>query len=269
MKRKFSVGDKLASGTIVSIPNDRPGFYNVQCDLCGLVRLKQTNKTGCRECNKKNRKKKKYNVGDRVPAGIVVGDSNQSGKYLIRCDKCGYVRKTQATTSKCRGCYSKNRIKYAKGSKIDGILIKDVNRDGGHPKILISCKQCKKDVWKTPSSMSSVCKKCKDYNLSLKMHNKNVVKKISSYKNSAKKRKYLWEIENSFAQDLFESECFYCGHSPSPLNGIDRKNNSIGYTVENCVSCCKKCNIAKSNMEYDEWETWINRISEFRNRMEK
>ncbi|MFZ2937660.1 MAG: hypothetical protein WA066_03025 [Candidatus Omnitrophota bacterium] len=59
-------------------------------------------------------------------------------------------------------------------------------------------------------------------------------------------------------------ECHYCG---SPIiwvkyntgkNGsaynLDRKNSNMGYTLENVVVCCKKCNRAKSNQyTHDEW----------------
>jgi hypothetical protein len=35
---------------------------------------------------------------------------------------------------------------------------------------------------------------------------------------------------------------------------LDRKDNSIGYSKENCVVCCKRCNIAKSShFTYEEW----------------
>jgi hypothetical protein len=35
---------------------------------------------------------------------------------------------------------------------------------------------------------------------------------------------------------------------------LDRKNNNIGYTLQNCVVCCFRCNRAKNNsFTYDEW----------------
>ena len=48
------------------------------------------------------------------------------------------------------------------------------------------------------------------------------------------------------------------------VNGIDRKNNSTGYSVLNCVSCCKTCNFAKKNMSYKDFIGYLNRVSEFR-----
>jgi hypothetical protein len=35
---------------------------------------------------------------------------------------------------------------------------------------------------------------------------------------------------------------------------LDRKDNVIGYTKENCVVCCTRCNYGKSfSFSYDEW----------------
>jgi len=63
------------------------------------------------------------------------------------------------------------------------------------------------------------------------------------------------------------SKCFYCGTKVTwephvnPHKGIrgsayhlDRKDNSLGYSKENCVVCCPRCNRAKSNhFTYEEW----------------
>jgi len=44
-------------------------------------------------------------------------------------------------------------------------------------------------------------------------------------------------------------------------NGIDRIDSDGGYTPDNIVACCKKCNIAKSDMTTDDFLAWIRRIS--------
>lgn len=42
------------------------------------------------------------------------------------------------------------------------------------------------------------------------------------------------------------NECHYCGDSLPPAGfGLDRKDNDLGYTFENCVPCCIGCNSAK------------------------
>lgn len=53
-------------------------------------------------------------------------------------------------------------------------------------------------------------------------------------------------------------ECYYCGdfvkwmphrksNNPFVYN-LDRKNNTLGYTKENCVVCCPTCNKLKSTL---------------------
>lgn len=43
-------------------------------------------------------------------------------------------------------------------------------------------------------------------------------------------------------------------------NGIDRKNSSEGYTLGNSLPCCRVCNRAKSDMDYEEFKQWIKDI---------
>jgi len=94
---------------------------------------------------------------------------------------------------------------------------------------------------------------------------------FSSYKRSAKDRNIEFLITKEQAKVLFETNCFYCGIVPTvsythsnlsgnyAWNGIDRKDNSKGYTIENCVACCKMCNFAKSNHSIEDFTTWIKR----------
>jgi hypothetical protein len=47
------------------------------------------------------------------------------------------------------------------------------------------------------------------------------------------------------------------------INGIDRADNALGYTVENSVSCCKICNIAKRDLTIEEFIFWGKRLGKF------
>ena len=56
-------------------------------------------------------------------------------------------------------------------------------------------------------------------------------------------------------------ECHYCGstlkRNPYKCSGyyLDRKDNNLGYSVTNCVTCCPRCNAAKSDhFTYEEWK---------------
>jgi hypothetical protein len=46
-------------------------------------------------------------------------------------------------------------------------------------------------------------------------------------------------------------------------NGIDRQNNELGYTIENCVPCCGDCNEMKMDRTVEEFLTHIKKITVF------
>lgn len=48
--------------------------------------------------------------------------------------------------------------------------------------------------------------------------------------------------------------CEYCGDVIGPGgHGVDRIDSSKGYMLGNIVTCCKRCNAAKSDMPLSEW----------------
>jgi hypothetical protein len=93
-----------------------------------------------------------------------------------------------------------------------------------------------------------------------------------SYKRSAQKRKHIFSLTRSRFDSLIVRDCFYCGASPGTtpfkgkysqkysFNGVDRKNPKKGYTVRNCVPCCKTCNFGKANQNQRRFYLWIGRV---------
>lgn len=100
-----------------------------------------------------------------------------------------------------------------------------------------------------------------------------------SYIYHAKERDIDFKLSLEELIDISSNNCAYCNKQPSQLyqildaktkkvrsgipfyyNGIDRVNNSIGYTKENCVACCKQCNRCKGKMTLAEFKTWIKAI---------
>ncbi len=71
---------------------------------------------------------------------------------------------------------------------------------------------------------------------------------------------------------LSEQKCHYCGSQHSNkcvveggngeflYNGLDRRNNKLGYTIDNVAPCCKICNVAKSVMSEKEFFEWIKQV---------
>jgi hypothetical protein len=64
---------------------------------------------------------------------------------------------------------------------------------------------------------------------------------------TAKQRGLSHELTEGAYLRLTGSECVYCGCDPA--NGVDRWNQSLGYTAANCLPCCKPCNSRKSAYE--------------------
>lgn len=96
---------------------------------------------------------------------------------------------------------------------------------------------------------------------------------LTNYKRNAKRRGYCWELTEDQAAELFAGDCHYCGAKPVETqeasrynwtrNGIDRVNNTQGYTEENCVSCCKTCNSMKKTLSKVEFLEHVQRILDF------
>ena len=98
---------------------------------------------------------------------------------------------------------------------------------------------------------------------------------IKEYKQSAKTRKLDWALSDDAALSIIESNCYYCGDTPSKVtvppgrsvsveyvyNGIDRKDSSLGYVPENIVPCCTRCNYAKRNYSHDDFISMCRKVA--------
>lgn len=98
-----------------------------------------------------------------------------------------------------------------------------------------------------------------------------------AYQASAEKRNLAFSLTHDDFHNLLFQRCFYCNVEPLACfsrktlsseeqvlkwNGIDRVNSALGYELENCVTCCKVCNAAKTDMNVDEFIAWGKRLGE-------
>lgn len=91
----------------------------------------------------------------------------------------------------------------------------------------------------------------------------------------AKKRNYKWDLTKEQVKILTKQNCYYCGMLPNQTgiskfpngnyiyNGLDRTDNTKGYTIDNVVPCCIKCNHAKWTLGIEEFKLHIKKIYEY------
>ncbi len=90
------------------------------------------------------------------------------------------------------------------------------------------------------------------------LDSRTISAKYAMYKHAANKRGYSFEINKEEFKNLLQNECVYCGLTPAV--GVDRKDNSIGYTFENSVSCCNWCNRMKLDKSCEDFIEHCKRI---------
>lgn len=96
----------------------------------------------------------------------------------------------------------------------------------------------------------------------------------NSYKfKCALKRGLEFDISELQFAVLTSAPCRYCGAAPSQLagreasygrylyNGLDRLNNSAGYTLDNVAPCCGHCNSAKSSQSVADFYAQVELVT--------
>lgn len=176
------------------------------CDIArGCFTICKDDKMSCDECLEKTR--------------IV-----ETKLYTKRKEMTQILQRTTHTTKRvCTQCgkdYVKFTTRYGKESLI--------------------CSECSSNQAKQDEKRKDRVRNYKEENF------KNLAKYYKNYVKKASEKNRDITIDFEAFTKLVTSACHYCKHlSDSETNGIDRVDNSKGYTSENCVSCCWKCNRIK------------------------
>lgn len=98
---------------------------------------------------------------------------------------------------------------------------------------------------------------------------------LRDIKAQAKKRGLLMTISDEEVKNLTGMCCHYCGSEPANTlirgcekfvyNGIDRIDSALGYESGNVISACGICNLAKKNLSYNMFKSWIKKAYEWQN----
>lgn len=153
----------------------------------------------------------------------------------------------------CKECINEKRRKNYELSKDKEISIPLPT--------LKKCPNCQKELIlnrdnfyyrSTVGTFASFCKACSSRKRSKKgrapkgIFTPEVKAKtlLSRYKRLDSKKKLETDLSMEFLINCVGAECTYCKF---PATGIDRIDNSVGHTDNNCVPCCYECNIARNN----------------------
>ena len=116
------------------------------------------------------------------------------------------------------------------------------------------------------------------WSISCGCYNKEVVSKrpyeslYNSLRRTSRERGKTCALTyNQFLTFVKKTACHYCGNpvvwtkNSMRFNGygynLDRKDNTQGYSKENCVVCCKVCNRMKYTLSLAEFTTHIKKIA--------
>ena len=219
-------------------------------------------------------------------------DSIGNKKWKKICPNCGnivfystkiYMEISIKNNRGCKKCNSFKKNKYV-GMKFGSLTIikqyNDISPCGsGIIKIDYKCDCGYIGINKRIGSVKrqKMCLSCKRRNkFKILLNGETAFNTLlSNYKKSAKLRGYLFNLTEEEFRKLTKQRCFYCGKEPSykikqkstgvdyVYNGVDRKNNNEGYSVENSVSCCGVCNVLKRKLSVREFLDHIKRIYEY------
>lgn len=178
-----------------------------------------------------------------------------------------------------------SHCKYKEGQRFGSFTIEDYCQET--KKYVVKC-DCGTRTFAKGNAMAVGrhlrCKSCAATRKSLTTHlpNNLALKNFvfRNYSRAAKNRGYEFTLTKESFFSLLAGRCYYCGRLPTMsisslwwgkgkpgsiervfvYNGVDRVDNNLGYTEDNCVSCCKICNNSKSTLGLEEWKNWIKEV---------
>ena len=225
-------------------------------------------------------------------AGYIKKSMRQ---VLVKC-KCGVqvvkllasIRAGSTNSCGMLSCRTKTspllKKKFVKGQKVTDFFYyvdEDLLRStSNHRYIKVECGCGNTSSIRIDAIAKNVsCKKCGVVKRRETFHGKhqnalyNSV--FSSYKRQALKRNYFFDITFEQFKILAQSNCYYCGNSPSNTfksngrelryNGVDRIDNQHGYTGLNTVACCGSCNMMKNALGFETFLAKIKKIHQHLN----
>ena len=216
-------------------------------------------------------------------------DTGDVKVWIKTCPKCsvemlfhskhGFISSIKRAT-KCSVCKSRREInhigeRFGKLTIIRQYYVK--NKTNLKVDYICDCgnETCNKVFGKVKTQ--TMCLNCSKTNAHKKLPNGEASfnSVYNSYLRNSKRRNLEFTLTKEQMKMLTKQKCFYCGESPSLIsrptaksggyvyNGVDRKNNNLGYTLDNTVSCCKRCNNAKWDLSTGDFLSHIEKLYKY------
>jgi len=263
------------------------GGETLTCLICREKDSKRKNKPGIKEKRQNNQRNKKYyikyrekkkkdNEQEYLEHNAIIAknwrDNNKEhlSKYRTinfntrlsaikqQAKKKGIFWNDNMTISICKNLMESKCFYcgFLSNETLNGIDRMDSSSDYKIENCVSCCKIC------------NFIKKCLDPNTFIKrcMHISYIFNDIgklykdswidsgsvsyNAYQSRANKKNLDFLLSKDQFNNIKSQNCYYCHkeNTNTHKNGIDRKNNLIGYIENNCITCCRECNQMKSNL---------------------
>lgn len=139
---------------------------------------------------------------------------------------------------------------------------------GRHLYFIFKCELCPKEISGRKSHLPYLTGRCKKH---ANMH-KPYEAVYGGLIRNARERQISFDLSYEDYLKFTGKPCFYCGNpipwQPWNEHGVnnpgyylDRKDSEKGYSVNNCVPCCTRCNISKRRFSSEDFINMCKQIS--------
>lgn len=195
------------------------------------------------------------------------------------------------STKTCKNCRDNNRIQDQKrdkehcneihriaDKKPERIAKKTEWKESNYEKIAMYCmnhrqRQIDEDIDEYLERNAQTAKQWRENNPGkVAIINQNKINNINLqygvYLRSARDKNLDFEISTEEFDKLVKEPCHYCDViQERGFNGIDRLDSTVGYTMDNYVSCCSMCNYMKCSLPVDVFLKRIEHILTYNNKI--
>ena len=273
---------------------DPSEFHTLRTNLCkDCVKKTRSDRyyrrkieRGHTEDRRKHSKRKLDLTGQRFGClTAVASELSRNGTRLWEC-RCDCGNTVNVATGDLRASNRRHCVKCAEvpdqtGEKYGRLtILQDYLPDHDERTVLCQCEcgEKRKFLLNTLRSGKSVSCGCyrsecaKLLGLSKRKQGKSKYeqRQFTLYRRGAERRGLDFTLTLAEFTEITSKPCFYCGQAPSPFlhyrrgneippnfSGVDRADNTKGYHLDNCVPCCKACNLMKGSLPR---ETFMGKI---------